>query len=224
MIYHLDDAEKLADEFAALLPTAALREQVCKTLLRRAATDDPLVQRFLIGLASQHPRADEKFGTGVLEVTIRKASYGTKCFYLNRADGTGTDFSYIKAVSPPAPKNDVDAACRIAIQGQIDAYRSMRLHGRNPTCDVTGVPLFDNNAHVHHAPPMFAALLNQWVAASGGWEQVAGRMIHHDNQHGAQLAPDDLQSWRDWHQTNANLQLVHADVNGQIEQMRRRLS
>ena len=224
MIYHLDDAEKLADEFAALLPTAALREQVCKTILRRGATDDPLVQRFLIGLASQHPRAADKFGDGIIEVTVRGATYGTRCFYMHRADLTGTDFSYRKAISPPAPKREVEDACRTAIQGQVDAYKSMRLHGRNPTCDITGVPLFNHDAEVHHAPPMFAALVNQWVTASDGWEQVAARMIHNDDQHGAQLAPDDLQSWRDWHQTNANLQLVHTDVNGQIEQMRRRLS
>lgn len=223
-MWTIEKARDVAHDYAVLLSTKTLREQVCKTLLRAGNVDDELTQEFLIGLASGHPQAPAKFGEGVTHVTVEVASYGTRCFVLHRIDGTRTDFSYKKALTPPEPREEVVSACRRAVQGQIDLFKSRRLHGRHPNCDITGVPVFADTAHVHHAPPMFDTLVNQWVTTAGGYEAVATRIEHADGQHGSRMCSADLDSWGEWHRDNANLQLVHADVNLGVEALRRRVS
>ena len=45
-----------------------------------------------------HPRADEKMGCGVTDFSVRSADFSTKCFWLNRPDGTTEKFSYTTCV------------------------------------------------------------------------------------------------------------------------------
>jgi hypothetical protein len=51
---------------------------------------------FLCALISRHPRAAEKIGGGIDHFTVEPATYGTRCCYLTRVDGTRTDFSFFK--------------------------------------------------------------------------------------------------------------------------------
>lgn len=53
---------------------------------------------FLCALISRHRRAKEKVGVGIRHFTVEHGAYGTRCFYLTRADGSKTDFSYLKCV------------------------------------------------------------------------------------------------------------------------------
>jgi hypothetical protein len=41
-----------------------------------------------------HPNAETKMGSGVATFSVRSADFGTKCFWLNRIDGTTEKFSY----------------------------------------------------------------------------------------------------------------------------------
>lgn len=41
-----------------------------------------------------HPEAEEKIGCGVAHFSVRSADFGTKCFWINRPDGTTEKFSY----------------------------------------------------------------------------------------------------------------------------------
>ncbi|SFU39359.1 DCL family protein [Nitrosospira multiformis] len=46
-------------------------------------------------LLAMHPRADDKIGVGVESFSVRTAAdYGTRCFWVNRIDGTTEDFSF----------------------------------------------------------------------------------------------------------------------------------
>ena len=40
-----------------------------------------------------HPEADGKVGCGVSHFSVRTADFGTKCFWINRPDGTTDKFS-----------------------------------------------------------------------------------------------------------------------------------
>jgi hypothetical protein len=40
-----------------------------------------------------HPKADEKIGCGVTNFSVRSADFGTKCFWINRPDGSTEKFS-----------------------------------------------------------------------------------------------------------------------------------
>lgn len=53
---------------------------------------------FLCALVSRHPHAAKKAGAGIKHFTVEPAMHGTRCFYITRADGSKTDFSYFKCV------------------------------------------------------------------------------------------------------------------------------
>lgn len=41
-----------------------------------------------------HPDATAKIGSGIAHFSIRSADFGTKCFWVNRTDGSSEKFSY----------------------------------------------------------------------------------------------------------------------------------
>lgn len=41
----------------------------------------------------RHPDAAEKIGCGIASFSVRTADFGTRCFWLNRIDGTTAKFS-----------------------------------------------------------------------------------------------------------------------------------
>jgi hypothetical protein len=43
---------------------------------------------------ARHPEAEAKVGCGIKHLSVRSADFGTKCFWINRPDGTTEKFSY----------------------------------------------------------------------------------------------------------------------------------
>lgn len=41
-----------------------------------------------------HPDAAAKVGSGIAHFSVRSADFGTKCFWVNRVDGSSEKFSY----------------------------------------------------------------------------------------------------------------------------------
>lgn len=41
-----------------------------------------------------HPEATQKIGSGIKDFSVRSADFGTKCFWVNRTDGTTEKFSH----------------------------------------------------------------------------------------------------------------------------------
>lgn len=53
---------------------------------------------FLLEALKKHPEADEKVGVGVDHIFVRRADYGTKCFWVRRTDESEERFSYKSCV------------------------------------------------------------------------------------------------------------------------------
>ncbi len=53
---------------------------------------------FLMEALKLHPEADEKIGIGIDHMFVRRADYGTKCFWIRRTDGSEERFSYKSCV------------------------------------------------------------------------------------------------------------------------------
>lgn len=51
-------------------------------------------QEILSCLISTHPEASEKIGVGIKSFSVRTADFGTRCFWVNRMDGTTEKFSF----------------------------------------------------------------------------------------------------------------------------------
>lgn len=57
----------------------------------RVSTADAVILRAALAL---HPEAEEKIGSGIRDFSVRSADFGTKCFWVNRTDGTTAKFSH----------------------------------------------------------------------------------------------------------------------------------
>lgn len=51
-------------------------------------------EQVLFAALALHPEARQKLGCGVSHFSVRTAEFRTKCFWINRLDGTTDKFSY----------------------------------------------------------------------------------------------------------------------------------
>lgn len=49
--------------------------------------------KILRGALEHHPNAAAKIGCGITDFSVRSADFGSKCFWVNRPDGTTEKFS-----------------------------------------------------------------------------------------------------------------------------------
>lgn len=57
----------------------------------KVSADDAIV---LNAALLRHPDVKQKVGAGVSHFSVRSADFGTKCFWINRIDGTTEKFSF----------------------------------------------------------------------------------------------------------------------------------
>jgi hypothetical protein len=48
---------------------------------------------------ARHPNAAAKVGAGITHFSVRSADFGSKCFWVNRVDGSSEKFSYKACIS-----------------------------------------------------------------------------------------------------------------------------
>lgn len=56
--------------------------------------------KVLMDALAHHPDYTDKIGSGVIDFSVRSADFGTKCFWVNRTDGTTVKFSHRACVYP----------------------------------------------------------------------------------------------------------------------------
>lgn len=53
-------------------------------------------------LLAAHPEASTKIGSGIASFSVRSADFNTRCFWVNRIDGSTEKFSFRACYSPRA--------------------------------------------------------------------------------------------------------------------------
>lgn len=61
----------------------------------RVSSSDAVI---LLAALERHPDAKAKKGCGITHFSVRTADFGTKCFWLNRTDGTTEKFSHTTCI------------------------------------------------------------------------------------------------------------------------------
>lgn len=69
-----------------------LREMLNKYDLGDKVTEKDA--EILTHLVRMHPEAAKKIGEGIESFSVRTADYGTRCFWVNRIDGSTEKFSF----------------------------------------------------------------------------------------------------------------------------------
>ena len=58
----------------------------------------PEDSKVLIAALARHPDGEKKIGCGIESFSVRTADFGTKCFWVNRTDGTTAKFAHRSCV------------------------------------------------------------------------------------------------------------------------------
>lgn len=194
----------------------ALTER-CRKILHRyepeESIDAPDRDFLELLIAGYHPDAIDKIGCGIRRMFVRRSEYGNFGFWLERTDGTQTDFSFVACISNPTPWQDFCRACRRAIADQILDFKSRS--GPPFVCEETGAILDDADVHVDHKSPFtFDEILRGFL----GWAFIDYRTIPvkptTDGIQGCFLANESVESsWRTFHRRVAELRIVSRKVN-----------
>lgn len=177
---------------------------------------------FLADLLDAHPDRAAKFGPGVMSFQV-EWNMGTPGFWLTRVDGTRTDFSYIKCLTPPTELARVKAAFRTEVRDQVTNFKFRAFEAcPSPACPFTGERLSFGRCHVDHDPP-FDELLATFAGLNGLELQHVQLGPSVDGGMWIRLADRRLAGlWHAYHRDNAGLRVVSIRANLSILRTRDR--
>ena len=182
------------------------------------APDD--VAWFVDLIREMHPYAAEKLSKPV--VGIRRFNrYGVNGnnLMLVYQDGSALPFSWNKCCKGKhsSDAQSIKAALRAAVQDQTGAVRDEQFSkGTTFVCPMSGDTITRETAHVDHAPPSFADLVQAWLIEHD--IRLEDVPLGDDPQGGAILAAGDLRdSWVRFHRRHAVLRVVSARWNMSME-------
>lgn len=181
----------------------------------------PEAQELLIALLRRHPNVKSKLGSGVLQITVGRNSYGGRNFQILRTDGTLEPFSYKKAIVEYNPAADlrrrVTQAFRQEVLDQTQAIKSAAI---GTLCPLSGHCLEWEIIDVDHIGKDFADILQEFLLIKKTTleeldytESSSGDIFLLKNR---ALASE----WRTWHETHSQLQAVHRDAHRSKEGFR----
>jgi hypothetical protein len=171
---------------------------------------------FLRDLVSMHPRAESKVRGEIIYFSIGADSYSGHCFHLHRADGTETDFSYLKCLRGEKREDLASGAMRTATMDQIQEFRQTQFNrGATLFCPFTGMVLAPDTCHVDHAPPRtFYKLVEEWLALSALTLEKVAISDGEDNKMYREMTDcSQRESWCGFHRLNAILRLTSRSGN-----------
>lgn len=192
-----------------------------------AIIDDTKHFAFVDSLLRCHPHSDEKYKNTVSCQYQRIYDENSHdAVRLIRNDGSTTDISYIKCLNKnrlqgiPVSEKEKDAlfrqsrraAMRNAVTDQIDYFRSKFFEDKTTViCDISKLEIQFDNCHVDHIVS-FDSLCQIFEGENDITENMIGGS--QDNQNFKYLNDDIILSkWCDFHQSHANLRVVHPVAN-----------
>lgn len=100
------------------------KKEKCKKLLYQ----ENLSKEDKIWLINQvfknHRDYKKKIGNNPMDIFVADSIRGTKCFFIEKSDGTSIDISFHQALSPSTKKGDVDKVLRNIVEYQIQDFRN----------------------------------------------------------------------------------------------------
>jgi hypothetical protein len=189
-------------------PTKKAVHERCR---RMQLGQEPLDDAFLRDLLALHPEVEKKTGCGVARFYVGGNEYGGECFWLERTDGTRTDWSFRVCLYPHLSKqaSNVIAAMRVLVAPQVIAFRDAAFAGTELClCAITHRLIARREAHVALVKRFFAARGQQFddVQITTSIDGMTGRDI---------IDPELARAWIEFHGEHARLQVTSAMANMQ---------
>lgn len=149
--------------------------------------------------------------------------WSTPGFWVVRQDNTATDFSYIDAVKgmPKGRSQDFYNACRDAVALDLITAkkRAFSEHGDDQgkvACEITGVKVSFEDAHLDHAWPYFSHIVSGFRAARGWSTNIPDGVVSEpaDGQTQSKfLGKETVDAFRAFHNSQAILRILSKGAN-----------
>ncbi|MEY9906097.1 hypothetical protein ABIA35_002314 [Catenulispora sp. MAP12-49] len=201
-------------------------QQACRDLLYRyppgSVIDDPSDEAFLHDLLELHQDAAGKRGVGIDHFEVRLTEeFHQPGFFIIRVDGTVTDFSFLRCLTPATHRDRVLTAMRRAVKDQVVAFKQEALaEDGTAVCAITDAVVTAADIHVDHHDPDFLALAQDYAAEHGGFEAFG--IVNGDGVIGAEFAdPATRDAWAEHHRDSAQLQITSVQANLSLRRRRR---
>lgn len=206
----------------------AVRAEVLRRLAKYTSKapedlDEDDATWFVNLIREMHPYADEKLSKPVIGVR-RYNRYGHQGnnLLLMYADGSSLPFSWNKCCKGKKSSDGVSVktALRAAVADQTSAVMDAAFAKSDTiVCPMSGEVISRRSAHVDHAPPKFADLVQAWLIDRD--IQLDDVALADDPQGGQLLAPgEERDSWMRFHERHAVLRVVSARWNTSAEARR----
>lgn len=177
-------------------------------------------------LLNRHPKASEKISSGVKSITVEDNGLASsRCFMVNRTDGSCIDFSYIRCFDGSLPQDiKFKKACRRSVAKNTVAFREEQFGDKTVNIKgaksaISGEILSYENCHVDHTKPSFNQIVEEFIA----YYKIDVNQIETvelDKLIGscAFVDPQLTEEFRAWHKERARLRLItieeHKAVHG----------
>ncbi|WP_353930910.1 DCL family protein [Okeanomitos corallinicola TIOX110] len=171
---------------------------------------------FVSDLLLLHPESDQKIASGIkaIFVDLDAQYHKNKCFYIERMDGSITDFSWISCIKGRNIRKEIFDAFRNAVTDQIKEFRISILKN-DVICPYSNEKLNHKNSHVDHVQPLTFYTLVLKFLESESISLVDVKISEpEDNQFTAVLIDLEFKKkWQNYHKENAQLRLISQSAN-----------
>ncbi len=180
---------------------------------------------FISELLKRHPEYELKIGSGIRAIIIRTDGNWkkTRCFHIQRTDGTETDFSYINCIDNDTSKEPMrmfKLSARSAIEEQIVSYLSSyisRTKDNNDfvVCQKSQTKIHKGQATVDHIPPItFDKIVTDFLRIKSIDPSQIDYMGFGDNEYNKEFKEENLRTeFADYHRQVAKLRVISKQEN-----------
>ena len=173
--------------------------------------------KFMMELLSHHDWSDQKIGVGVKGIFLKEnEEYPGRTFWLERVDGTKTDFSFIQCLSPSTVLKDFKAACREAIAPFVVEFKRDFFKKESLLfCPVAKIYFDFSDSHVDHAPPNTFEKIVMGFIEDRGIDVVNAPLVeHNDGKIGNRFSDKNFKSgWLSYHNERVKYRVISAKGN-----------
>lgn len=143
--------------------------------------------------------------------------YKTRGFFIEREDGSTTDFSFYECIYPTKVfKQDFIKGARAAIAVDITATKLTYFDATtSPVCVLCEKPISINNSHADHYPIKFETLLNDFIKENNikAFEKLTEPETW-DNKIGCEITDEKIKfKWIYYHMKYAKLRMLCPECN-----------
>lgn len=186
---------------------------------------DTIDLQFISELLKRHPEYDRKIGIGIKAIVVKIDGHWhkTRCFHIQRTDGTETDFSYKNCIDNDTsrePMKMFKQSARSAVSDQIVSHLSNYISrtkdsNDNVICQKSKTKIKKEQATVDHIPPItFDRIVTDFISMKNIEPSQIDYIGFGDNEYNKEFKEESMRlQFANYHKQVAKLRVISKQEN-----------